>query len=302
MSRADTIGERLPHFYLTWNGQTAIAGVIKAVGKTMDETEKDFGSIMASHWVDTASGEELDRLGGVYSVRRKAGESDMDFRGRLKTSIISYRGGGTLGSLRMMTRIALGLPADHPIEILENPPTQLKQTWKASANNEWSVNPRNIDDATLAITMTVETPGARVTDPTITNVDTGEYMTFKGSLAFGDVLRLADGKASLNGQDVTERLSPASLPRLPRKKTRWRYREAVEANIGVFDSTRFDQSVFAVNIMTAITFEWTARQPAFFEVRIPGDIIARAGVTREYVQELVNSVKACGVRGQVVVV
>ncbi len=76
----------------------------------MDETEKDFKYMMASHWVDTAHGEDLDRLGAVYNFKRSAGETDHDFQGRLKTSIISYRGGGTLSSLRMMARIALGLP------------------------------------------------------------------------------------------------------------------------------------------------------------------------------------------------
>jgi hypothetical protein len=257
---------------------------------------------MASHWVDTAHGEDLDSLGAVYSLKRKAGEPDHDFRGRLKTSIISYRGGGTRASLRMMTRIALGLPADTPIEIKENPQIKLKQTWKLNANSEWTIDPRNIADTVPEITIAVETENAKITNPTITNLDTGESIMFSDSLSFGDVLRIKDGSATLNGRDATEKLSVKKVPSLPRRKTRWQYTEAVGANIGVFDRSMFDKSVFAVNIMTAITFEWTARQPASFEICIPKDLLKKSGVTREYVQELVNSVKACGVRGEVTVV
>ncbi len=82
----------------------------------------------------------------------------------------------------------------------------------------------------------------------------------------------------------------------------WRYTEAIGANIGAFDRSQFDKSVFAVNIITAITFEWTACQPASFEVRIPKDLLVKSGMSQEYVQELVDSVKACGASGEVVVV
>lgn len=302
MARADSIAERLPHFYMTWNSRTAISSVVKSIGATMDETEKDYRYLMAAHWVDTAHGPDLDGLGVLYNFRRKAGESDHDFRGRLKTSIISYRGGGTPGSLRMMTRIALGLPQDYPVEIVENPPQALKQTWKVSANGVWEVNPRNIMDCVPEITIAVETDNARITDPTIMNLDTGESFTFNGSMSFGDVLKIKEGGAILNGRDATKKLSMAKMPALPRKKTRWQYTEAIGANVGAFDRSQFDKSVFAVDIVTAVTFEWTARQPASFEVRIPRDLLAKSGVSKEYVQELVDSVKACGVSGEVTVV
>lgn len=89
--------------------------------------EKDLAWIMRSHWVDTASGKDLDRLGALFSIPRGK-EKDSDYRGRLKTAIISYRGGGTVGSIKMMARIALGLPPDHPIEMRENPPVARKKT------------------------------------------------------------------------------------------------------------------------------------------------------------------------------
>jgi hypothetical protein len=116
------------------------------------------------------------------------------------------------------------------------------------------------------------------------------------------VLNIKDGKATLNGKDATKSLSSAKPPSLPRRKTKWQYTESIGANLGVFDKSQFDKSVFAVDIVTAVTFEWTASQPASFEVRIPKDLLERSGVTSEYVQELVNSVKGCGIYGLVTVV
>ena len=202
----------------------------------------------------------------------------------------------------MMVRIAMGLPANAPVEIKENPLTKPKQTWKLNANSEWTIDPRNVTDTVPEITIAVETEGARITNPTISNLDTGESIMFGDSLSYGDVLKIKDGAATLNGKDVSEKLSVKKVPSLPRRKTRWQYTEAVGANIGTFDRSMFDKSVFAVNLLTAVTFEWTARQPASFEVRIPKEQLKKSGVSREYIQELVNSVKACGVKGEVTVV
>jgi len=44
----------------------------------MDEMEKDLVSIMRGHWVDTARGEDIDRLGALFNIERKDGESDPD--------------------------------------------------------------------------------------------------------------------------------------------------------------------------------------------------------------------------------
>jgi len=78
--------------------------------------------------------------------------------------------------------------------------------------------------------------------------------------------------------------------------------EFLGANIGKFDSTQFDKSVFTIDIRSTVTFEWTAYQPAVFELRLPHELLVKAGVTQDYMAALVNSVKACGVRGEVKVV
>jgi hypothetical protein len=295
MDKAGKIADRLPHFYKHWDNSTAISSIVSAIGKNMGEAEKDFIAIMRSHWVDTASGNDLDRLGTLFSIKRKASETDESFRGRLKAAAISYNGGGTPGAIRTMMRVAMGLPADYPVTIVENPLVQLKKTWKVRANTEWVVNPRNTRDVEPGVTVEVETENVKIADPTITNLDTGQTVTYNGTLARGDVLKMAGDRATLNGKDVSGMLA-GRVPLLPRRKTRWKYSEAVGSNVGVFDTATFDRSVFAVDIASAVTLEWPANQPATFEVVVERGQLERAGVTETHLQEILNMAKGCGVK------
>lgn len=302
MSRADEIADRLPHFYMTWTGDAAISTFIRSVARVLDNTEVDLIEVLRSHWVDTARDNDLDRLGLMLSTRRKIGEEDQEYRGRLKTAIIGYSGGGTQNSIRIMIRIALGLPEDYSIDIVENPPMAMKRSWTVPANGDWIVDPVSIAGSEPQITFTVDTPDVEINNPTLTNLDTGESVTFNGKMSRGDVLKLAGGRATLNGVDRTSMLSTTGPIKLPRGKTRWQYTEAVGSNLGVFDRAYFDKSVFAVEIATTVTFEWTAYLPAAFEVLIPSSLLERAGARTEYVQGLLDSLKASGVKGTVKVI
>jgi len=299
LPRAKTISERLPHFYMYWQQNSSIFGLIAALGMRLDEAEKEFVSIMRACWVDTASGGDLDRLGGLFNIKRKESETDADYRNRLKTAILSYKGGGTIGAIQMLVRRTLRLPQDYHVQIVENPPVRLKRTWKVSAGSEWVVNPRNIHDTVPDITITVETEHAKIKDPTLTNLTTGAAVTFRGDLWYGDVLKISNGKAMLNEKDHSDRLSTTGIPNLPRKISRWQYTEFIGANQGAFDSTRFDESVFVVEIISTVTFEWTAHQPATFELYLDKEMLMKSGVTVNYMQDILNSVKACGVMAEV---
>ena len=253
---------------------------------------------MRSHWVDTAGGKDLDGMGAIFGIRRKEGEPDREFRIRLKTAIISYNGGGTIGAIKMLVRIALALPPGQDIEIVENPVVPMKKSWKVRAGTEFSVNPRSTASSPLDITIAVDTPDAKISDPVLKNVTTGEEIRFGGELKHGDVLKISKGMASLNDRDVSSRIC-GCIDTLPRRSTQWKYSEAVGANVGTFDSTEFDRSVFAIDIVSSVTFEWTARKPAAFELYVTKQMLSGAGVTRGYVQDIVDSVKACGVRAEV---
>jgi hypothetical protein len=302
MSRAKKISGRFPHFYKYWESDSSIFTFTEATGKRLDEIEKEFVSIMRSHWIDTASRNDLNKLGELYDIKRKDNEQDPDYRYRLKTAIISHKGGGTIGTINVLVNIILKLPQDYSLQIVENPPIRLKRKWKVNAGHEWIVNPRNIYDTVPDIIVEVLTENVKITDPTITNITTGETITFKGNITHGDVLKISNGRATINGNDQTHRLSTTNIPKLPRKKSKWRYTEYIGSNMGVFDSTQFDIAVFAVDIVSNVTFEWTANQPATFQLHIPKELLVKVGITERYVQDIIDSVKACGVKAEVKVV
>jgi hypothetical protein len=301
VTRTEKIADRFPHFYLRWDHNSLVYSFIHAMGTRFDEMEKDLVTIMRSHWVDSAKDGDLDRQGNIFNLNRKSGETDKEYRNRLKMAITSYKGGGTLRSIQMMIRITLGLPQDYPVEIVENPPRPMKRTWKVRANQEWLVNPRSICETVPEITLTVVSPNVVINNPTITNQTTNESISFAGKINTGDILVFRDGRAFLNDTDSTEGLSPSMPPTLPRTRSEWRYTEDIGSNIGVFDQTLFDSSVFAVDILSNITFNWVAYQPASFEVRIPREDLQKAGITEQYLQEIVDVVKAVGVQGIVTV-
>lgn len=302
MSKQERMSGRLPHFYKHWKTGSSIFGFTDAIGTRLDESEKDQVSIMRTHWVDTASGDDLEKLGALYNFKRRDGESDMDYRSRIKTAIMSYKGGGTKSAIQMLIKIALRLPQDYTVKIEENPMVELKRTWKVSAGKEWVINPRNIEDTVPDITLTAVTENAKISDITLKNLTTDESISFKGDMFYGDVLKISNGHAKLNGKDATDRLSTTAVLMLPRKKSKWQYKEYVGANLGMFDSTQFDRSVFVIDIISEVTFEWTARQPASFILNLPSQLLAKSGITENYIQQLVNLVKASGVKAEVKVI
>jgi hypothetical protein len=302
MERTQRIIDRFPSFYKTWDRNSLIFKVVSALGKRLDEADKEPAAILRAHWVDTAFGNDLDKLGAIYNIDRKKGESDPEYRARLKRAIMEFKGGGTISAVLSLVKMALGLPMDYPLELLENPPKGIYKELKVRTGETWSLSSESVLDATPSITISVETEDAKVTNPTITNLDAEEVVTFNGVIRSVERLRIENGRAFLNDSEVTEKLSTNITPKLLRKGSMWKYTEPLEEDIGVFDTAHFDLSVFAVGIPTVkIGFEWIAYQPATFELRIPKDAVPQGdGISR--LQEVVDSIKAAGVQAIIKVV
>jgi hypothetical protein len=294
LTRAENISKRLPHFYTQWDPESQISLLTSAIGQCIDESEKELISILHAHWVDKAGRYDLDKLGALFRIQRIENEADLDYRNRIKTAILRYQGGGTVSAIQASVRIALRLPQDHPVEIKENPELMWKKTYNVRSGAKWQEDARSINDATLNITLAVDTKNAKITDPTLKNITTGESITFQGDVSYGDVLEICGVKATLNGEDQTSRLAISGSLRLPRGVSQWQYAEFVGGNQGVFDLTQFDKSVFVVDITSSVTFEWTANQPASFELRLPKETLTKAGVKAKEVQEILDSVKSSG--------
>lgn len=310
VTRVEKIAERFPHFYLHWEHTSLIYSLIHAMGTQFDEMEKDLLTIIRSHWVDSANDGDLDRLGNIFNMTRReflvngtvTKEIDQEYRNRLKMAITSYMGGGTLPAIRTMVRITLGLPIDYPVDIIENPPKIRKWSKEVKAGNEWQMKSYTIKESVPDITLTVVSPDVIISNPSIMNTTTEESITFRGTLKTGDILQIKRGQAFLNNKDLTRNLSSSRVPTLPRQRSKWKYTEDIGANIGVFDYTQFDTSVFAVDILSRISMEWVANQPASFDVLIPRELLQRSGVTEQYLQELIDLIKAVGVIGTVKVI
>jgi hypothetical protein len=273
--RAEKISQRFPHFYRSWDATSQVALLISAIGKCMDESEKDLVSIIYAHWVDKANGKDLDKLGALICTERKEGESDADYRNRLKIAVLRYKGGGTVESVKAAVRIALKLPQDYPIVINENSGVKRIGIYNVKTGGSWKVDQQetmSVTDAPLDIIITVRNKGSRIRDPRITNLDSKDSVTFKGELAYGDRLRITSrGKALLNGKDKTSSLKIPGTRRplrenpklikeisrfpdilnlkiltLPRNGSNWMFtfQEIARYESGIFDESCFDECYF----------------------------------------------------------
>jgi hypothetical protein len=307
-SKSEKIAAKLPHFYKSWDKNSLVFRFIDSAGVQLSDAERDLFNILKSHWVDTARSGDLDRIGRIYNLKRNPGESDSDYMARIKSSIQEFKGGGTINAIKTALRTALSLPDGYNIDIIENPKKEMSYNQKAKAGDEsgtWKIKSFSVSDSKLTITLGVESSGdkekTKIENPKLTNLETGESVLFNGSISEGKELVIKDGAGILNKIDVTHKLSIQKSPdniMLPRKDSLWEYTETLKSSIGRFDFAKFDESVFEVGVPTAnIGFKWTADLQSTFEVVLPKSILEERGFSREYVQNVVDRIKAIGVDG-----
>jgi len=247
--------------------------------------------MMRSHWVDSASDGDLDRISQLFNLKRIVGEDDEHFRARLKGAVIDFTGGGTLASINSMLKTLIG----DDISVVENPPTESYFEVRVMSGDSWSFGNNSVEEASIP-EIIIEAEDV-IENPQILNEDFEQALGYNGVLNKGDKLVIKDGKFLLNGEDVSERVSPKVLPKIHRRVSSWKYVELIREKIGVFDSTTFDESIFAVNVPKAkISMKWVRYQPATFSVKLNRDSLNRSKVPKEYVEEVLNSIKAAGVK------
>ena len=312
-SKSEKIAGKLPHFYKSWDKNSLIFKFIAAAGTQLSEAEKDLFKILESHWVDTAKQDDLDMVGKIFNLKRNPGETDFDYRVRIKSSIQEFKGGGTINAIETALRAALSLPDDYKIEIVENPEKKINYRQKAKAGDEsgtWKVKSESVSDSKLTITIAVESSHdenkTKIKNPELKNLETGESISFSGSISEGEKLIIKGGAGTLDGIDVTNKLSIINKNKnsdelmLPRRDSAWEYTETLKSSIGRFDFAKFDESVFEVGVPTAdIEFLWTADMQSTFEVLLPESILEKQGVSKEHVRGIVDRIKAAGVEGTV---
>lgn len=128
-----------------------------------------------------------------------------------------------------------------------------------------------------------------------------------------------DGRlnALIERTDVTDQFtnldgtSPARLPKVPPEPSKWKFRaQSATYNAGVFDGDTFDQPRFYVALrrlrFAPLTFD--VQVPYFLKEAVEelvarhnysGEVFVFEGIRPEHIQEVVDDVRAAGVRGNV---
>jgi hypothetical protein len=300
---ADRIVERLPRFYRAQDIQSNFFRFLKTFAESYDEGQKDLFSTMRSHWIDTANGIDLNLLGSIFKLRRRIKESDDSFRKRIKFFIAEFTGGGTREAIIAQTTLYLDLKEVAPI-LIENPPVAQIMEKKVRHGDVWTARSLSINDENVTLTVNIleegkKQPGqfSELSDPTIMDYNTKSSIKFEGTIRSGQKLVIKeDGTAELDGEDVTGRISGHGL-RLLRSGSRWTFQESVSPNVGRFDQAVFDQHVFDMFVPTVVLrLEWTARLLAAFELKVPSEALKNSGVTKQDLEEMINTIKAAGVK------
>ena len=302
MERTQRVVERLPHFYRAWDSESLLYRFIDAVAKRLSEAQKDLFFAMKAHWLDTAFDGDLDQLGAIFDLPRRPNEADNDYRIRIKNAIHEFKGGGTRDAILASLRVLLGAADAENLELIDNPPARVRVEKRVVSGDSWNLGSMSVEDATAEMEVSVAGGDLRIMNPSITNRDTGESVRFEGELKSGQKLIVRQGSAQLDGLDVSERVSPGTPPKLLKGGSTWSFEEALSAKVGFFDRAVFDESVFAVPLPpTTIRMEWTARQPATFELRVSAGSLARSGLSKEGLEGFVNVIKAAGVKAIVTI-
>ncbi len=294
MSRGEKIGNRFPRIYRSWDKESLLAILLQSVSNQLDDADEGITELMKAHWIDTAEGEDLDKIGTLVGVKRGLDEDNSRLRAHLKRAVDEYKGGGTVSAILEEFRRVLRDSKD--LQLIENPLAEASTDFVVIANDTWFLGSSSIKDEEATISLTVEGEG-QVSNPKITNTDTGEFVTYKGQLKQGEQLIINKNGASIGDKDVTEKITSTKLFTLQRKGSRWKYSEALLELIGVFDSGKFDENTFALGVPTVrVRFEWTRSQPATFTLQLNSQTVAASGLITSYLEKTANYLKAAGVK------
>jgi hypothetical protein len=302
VERTKRIAERLPEFYRVWDTDSVIFKVVDAVGRSLTEAQKSAFRVMRTHWVDTANGGDIDRLGAIFELKRERGETDADFRARIKSALLQFKGGGTRASVVNLMADFLGADPKE-LELTENTERTLSVERRVVGGESWMLGSMSVEDATPVIEMTLQGEGNVVLNPAIRNLDSDQRVGLDGAFRVGQRLVLTKDSATLDGVDVSPSVSrTASFPTLTPGGSHWVYEESISAKVGHLNESTFGSSIFSVPVPGAVVrFTWSGRQPSTFRLSVPSRALREAGVTEEEAAGFLTVIKGAGVQAELAV-
>jgi hypothetical protein len=202
----------------------------------------------------------------------------------------------------------LDLKEEKP-ELIENPPVPQKLEKKVKYGDSWLMRSNSVnhnEEARISLTLEQGQEGQLidVLNPTLRDLDMKSSIKLDGILRSGQELVIReDGTAQLDGADITDKIITANGGlKILRKGSNWIFEEDVSPNIGRFDESAFDKRVFDMFVpSTRLRVEWTARLLASFELKVNSSALETAGVSKDDLEEIVNAIKAIGVKAFVTV-
>jgi hypothetical protein len=289
MQNTERIIGRLPSHFQAYNKNSILYKFIDAIGISIEFAEEDINQILLSRWISTADQDELERVGKLFGVNSFDREDLELYRTRIVATVHDLvNGRGTPASIRRFIKTGTGLDP----EIVENPTVEALPPSKfLKPGDRWEMFCNSVVDAEPIMYIR----GVTTTrNPTITNLSTGESVTYNGLLRKGATLTIyPDGKASLTGIDVSDkvRVRAEKELRLPKGRSVWVY---TDANAFI-DTAKFNESAFAeVNTVTVeLKMEWTERQPAAVVVNVP--VGSDDEELKMEIQDLLERVRTVGV-------
>lgn len=109
MSKIDIIMDKFPDKVYKKDNESNLYKFISAFSTELDEMVDKMEEIRNSHFVDSATGKDLEKIASILNLYRLRNESDESFRGRIKTKVPSFVGGGTITAIRQVIRTFLGV-------------------------------------------------------------------------------------------------------------------------------------------------------------------------------------------------
>lgn len=115
----DTVLEQFPEL-LRREPESIFRRYIDAHDEELDEFDADFTQVIASHQVDNATGNDLNRIGRLFGeLGRRQGRTDTEYRVHLKHIIQSFNGRGTVPGIKFAVSSGLNVQAD-TVEVEEH--------------------------------------------------------------------------------------------------------------------------------------------------------------------------------------
>jgi len=113
-----TIIEQWPTAALYPHETEAIYDVLVALASSLDTYDDDVQAVLNQHFLDTATGRELDKLAAEVGVQRQTGESDERLRFRAIIQKVSTRSRGTFEDIAQTMVALFGAEDANTIELV----------------------------------------------------------------------------------------------------------------------------------------------------------------------------------------